>query len=63
VGDRPLRVVADAYFSKAAFLNPLVTQGITVISRLRKDAVGWDDPDPVVGKRPRGGAPNKGPTW
>jgi hypothetical protein len=63
VGDRPLRVVADAYFSKAAFLNPLVAQGITVISRLRKDAVGWDDPDPVVGKRPRGRSRKKGQTW
>jgi len=42
----PLRVVADAYFSKAPFINPLLKQGIEVISRLRKDAVGWDDPSP-----------------
>ena len=42
----PLRVVADAYFSKAPFINPLLKQGIEVISRLRKDAVGWDDPNP-----------------
>jgi hypothetical protein len=42
----PLRVVADAYFSKAPFINPLLEQGIEVISRLRKDAVGWDDPSP-----------------
>jgi hypothetical protein len=42
----PLRVVADAYFSKAPFVNPLVEAGIDVISRLRKDAVGWDDPTP-----------------
>jgi hypothetical protein len=62
-GDRPLRVVADAYFSKAAFLNPLIAQGITVISRLRKDAVGWEDPAPVVGKRPRGRPRKKGRTW
>jgi DDE superfamily endonuclease len=40
VEGRPLRVVADAYFSKATFLNPPVVAGITVISRLRKDAVG-----------------------
>jgi hypothetical protein len=46
LGDAPLRVVADAYFSKAPFLNPLVQAGIHVISRLRKDAVGWDNPTP-----------------
>jgi hypothetical protein len=42
----PLRVVADAYFGKAPFIQPLVKQGIHVITRLRKDAVGWDDPSP-----------------
>lgn len=42
----PLRVVADAYFSKAPFIQPLLDKGIHVISRLRKDAVGWDDPTP-----------------
>jgi hypothetical protein len=63
IGDRPLRVVADAYFSKAAFLNPLLAQGVTVISRLRKDAVGWDDPAPIVGKRPRGRPRKKGRAW
>lgn len=41
-----LRVVADAYFSKAPFINPLLEKGIDVVSRLRKDAVGWDDPTP-----------------
>jgi len=40
----PLRVVDDAYFSKAPFVNPLVEVGINVVSKLRKDAVGWDDP-------------------
>jgi hypothetical protein len=63
VGNRPLRVVADAYFSKAAFLNPLGAEGITVMSRLRKDAVGWDDPLPVVGKRRRGRPRKKGRAW
>jgi DDE superfamily endonuclease len=63
VGNRPLRVVADAYFSQASFLNPLLAAGITVISRLRKDAVGWDDPAPVVGKRPRGRPRTKGQAW
>jgi hypothetical protein len=42
----PLRVVADAYFGKAPFIQPLLTEGIHVITRLRRDAVGWDDPSP-----------------
>jgi hypothetical protein len=42
----PLRVVVDAYFSKAPFVNPLLERGIHVVSRLRHDAVGWDDPSP-----------------
>lgn len=41
-----LRVVADAYFSKAPFVNPLVEKGIHVVSKLRHDGVGWDDPTP-----------------
>jgi len=41
-----LRVVVDAYFAKAPFVNPLLQRGIHVISRLRHDAVGWDDPTP-----------------
>lgn len=41
-----LRVVVDAYFSKAPFINPLRQQDIHVISRLRHDAVGWDPPSP-----------------
>lgn len=39
-----LRVVADAYFSKAPFVNPLLAHGIQVVSKLRHDAVGWDAP-------------------
>lgn len=42
----PLRVVADAYFGKAPFIQPLLDEGLHVITRLRKDAVGWDDPTP-----------------
>ena len=34
------------YYAKAPFLNGLRARGIDVISRLRKDAVGWDDPEP-----------------
>jgi hypothetical protein len=41
-----LRVVVDAYFSKAPFVNPLLAKGIQVVSKLRHDAVGWDDPAP-----------------
>ena len=63
MGNRPLRVVAEAYFSKASFLNPLLAAGSTVSSRWRQDAVGWDDPAPVVGTRPRGWPRQKGPAW
>jgi Transposase DDE domain len=56
-------VVADAYFSKASFLSPLGAEGVTVMSRLRKDAVGWDDPLPVIGKRGRGWPCKKGQAW
>jgi hypothetical protein len=63
VAGRPLRVGADAYLSQASILNPLLVQGITVISRLRKDAAGWDDPVPVVDERPRGRPRQKGPIW
>jgi hypothetical protein len=63
VGERPLRVGADADLSQASFLNPLVAAGLTVISRLRTDAVGWDHPAPVVGKRPRGRPRQKGRIW
>jgi len=63
VGTQPWRVVADAYLSKASFLKPLVAEGSMVSSRLRKDAVGWDDPVPVVGKRPRGRPRKLGRVW
>ena len=59
LGDASVRVVADAYYAKAPFLNGLRARGIDVISRLRKDAVGWDDPEPPPpgkrGRRPRYG--------
>ena len=41
-----LRMVVDAYFAKAPFINPLLERGIHLIGRLRRDAVGWDDPSP-----------------
>ncbi len=36
-------MVADAYFGKVPFLAPLVSSGIQVITRMRKDAVAWDE--------------------
>lgn len=54
LGDLALRVVVDAYFANASFINPLIAIGIHVVTRWRKDGVGWDDPLPYSGKgRPR----------
>lgn len=62
LGEAPVRVVADAYYAKAPFLNGLLARGLNVISRLRKDAVGWDDPAPQPpGKR--GPKPRYGRKW
>lgn len=62
LGEASVRVVADAFYSKAPFLNGLRARGINVISRLRKDAVGWDDPEPPPpGKRGR--KPRYGRKW
>lgn len=59
-GGPPVRVVADAFFSRAPFINPMIDKGIDVISRLRIDAVGWDDPPPYPGRgRPR----RRGQKW
>lgn len=44
LGHTTLCVVVDAYFSKAPFLNPLIEKLITVVTRLRHDAVGFDEP-------------------
>lgn len=38
-----IRAILDAYFSKAPFLNPMIKKGIDIISRLRNDAVGFQD--------------------
>ncbi len=45
-GHTPLRVVADAYFSKAPFINRMLSLKVHVISRMRRDAVGRDDAEP-----------------
>jgi hypothetical protein len=62
LGEASVRVVADAYYSKAPFLNGLVARGINVISRLRKDAVGWDDPESQPPSK-RGRKPRYGRQW
>jgi hypothetical protein len=54
--DAAVRVVVDASYSKAPFFNGLLARGIHVISRLRKDAVGWDEaapPPPALCPPPR----------
>jgi hypothetical protein len=59
LGEASIRVVAAAYYSKAPLLNGRLARGIHVSSRLRKDAVGWDDPNPrppgTRGRKPRHG--------
>jgi DDE superfamily endonuclease len=47
--DKPLWVVADGAYAKAPFLRAMRTLGVTVVSRLRKDAALCDVPPP---KRP-----------
>jgi hypothetical protein len=51
---KPLWVVADGAYAKAAFLKPAMAMGFTVVSRLRKDAALWSVPGPrVLGRRGR----------
>jgi hypothetical protein len=45
MGKHLMRIVADAYFSKAPFINWMLSLPVHVITRMRKDAVGWDDPE------------------
>lgn len=60
--DAAVRVVVDAYYSKAPFFRGLLARGSHVISRRCKDAVGWDDADPPPpGKRGR--KPGQGRQW
>jgi len=50
------RVVADAGFANSTFINSMMDESIGVVTRWRKDGVGWDDPIPqaFAGKRKRG---------
>ncbi len=41
---KPLWVVTDGAYAKAAFLKPIGALGVTVVSRLRKDAALWTLP-------------------
>jgi hypothetical protein len=43
---KPLWAVADGAYAKAAFLKPMRALGVTVVSRLRKDARLWSVPGP-----------------
>jgi hypothetical protein len=43
---KPLWVVADGAYAKAAFLKTAIGLGMTVVSRLRKDAALWTVPEP-----------------
>lgn len=54
---RTLWVVADGAFANRSFLRPLITRGVVVISRLRKDAHLRDVPRPP--KRRGRGRPRK----
>src|SRR5579883_251951 len=43
---KPLWVVADGAYAKTPFLRPMRSLGVTVVSRLRKDAALWGVPGP-----------------
>jgi hypothetical protein len=49
----PLWVVVDGAYAKAPFLKPALRLGITIVSRLRKDAALWSVPAAKAGKRGR----------
>ncbi len=70
LGGCPMRVVADAYVAKAPFLTWMLSLGIHVMTRMRHDAVGWDDPSPepprASGKKkpgPKRTKPQPGTHW
>jgi hypothetical protein len=43
---KPLWVVADGAYATAPFLKPVAELGVTVVSRLRRDAALWTEPGP-----------------
>ena len=50
---QPVWVVADGAYAKAPFLKPVKGLGVTVVSRLRKDAALWSVPPARPGRRGR----------
>jgi hypothetical protein len=56
---KPIWVVADGAYAKKEFLKPAKALGMTVVSRLRKDAALWTVPGPKPRGR-RGPAPTYG---
>jgi hypothetical protein len=56
---KPIWVVADGAYAKKEFLKPAKALGVTVVSRLRKDAALWTVPGPKPPGR-RGPAPTYG---
>jgi hypothetical protein len=56
---KPIWVVADGAYAKKEFLKPAKALGMTVVSRLRKDAALWSVPGPKPPGR-RGPAPTYG---
>jgi hypothetical protein len=48
---KPVWVVADGAYAKAAFLKPMRALAVTVVSRLRKDSALWTTPGPRVPHR------------
>jgi len=51
---KPIWVVVDGAYANAPFLKPAMELGMTVVSRLRKDAALWSVPGPrVPGRRGR----------
>lgn len=55
----PVCAVLDAYFAKAGMFNAVRDARMTMITRLRHDAVGWDDPVYCGRGRP----PERGQKW
>ncbi len=53
-------MIADAYLANASFIKPLMEKELAKTSRLRKNAVGWDDSLEYLGRgRPR----KRGKMW
>ena len=44
--EKAIWIVVDGAYAKAAFLKPMIRRGVTVVSRLRKDAALFTDPGP-----------------